>query len=63
MISKQEKSTNHWWCIHRRGSWHSIYFFHDYFKWIGKLPGDISIEKGHSLLLFSAGNNDCFQPV
>jgi H+/Cl- antiporter ClcA len=22
-----------------------IYFFHDYFKWIGKLPGDISIEK------------------
>ncbi|MEO5649353.1 MAG: DUF2905 domain-containing protein [Ginsengibacter sp.] len=22
-----------------------IYFFHDYFKWIGKLPGDIRIEK------------------
>lgn len=22
-----------------------IYFFHDYFKWIGKLPGDISIER------------------
>ncbi len=22
-----------------------IYFFHDYFKWIGKLPGDISVEK------------------
>jgi len=22
-----------------------IYFFHDYLKWIGKLPGDISIHK------------------
>jgi len=22
-----------------------IYFFHDYFKWMGKLPGDIRIEK------------------
>jgi len=22
-----------------------IYFFHDYFKWIGKLPGDFRIEK------------------
>jgi hypothetical protein len=22
-----------------------IYFFHDHFKWIGKLPGDIRIEK------------------
>ena len=22
-----------------------IYFFHGYFKWIGKLPGDIRIEK------------------
>jgi H+/Cl- antiporter ClcA len=22
-----------------------IYFFHDYFKWIGKLPGDIRVEK------------------
>jgi len=22
-----------------------IYFFHDYFRWIGKLPGDIRIEK------------------
>ncbi|HEX7457819.1 MAG TPA: DUF2905 domain-containing protein [Ginsengibacter sp.] len=22
-----------------------IYFFHDYFKWLGKLPGDIRIEK------------------
>jgi Kef-type K+ transport system membrane component KefB len=22
-----------------------IYFFHDWFKWIGKLPGDIKIEK------------------
>lgn len=24
-----------------------IYFFHDYFKWIGRLPGDIRIEKGN----------------
>ena len=24
-----------------------IYFFHDYFKWFGKLPGDIKIEKGN----------------
>lgn len=22
-----------------------IYFFHGYFKWLGKLPGDIRIEK------------------
>ena len=22
-----------------------IYFFHDYLKWIGRLPGDIRIEK------------------
>lgn len=22
-----------------------IYFFHDYFKWFGKLPGDIRVEK------------------
>ena len=22
-----------------------IYFFHGYFKWIGKLPGDIRVEK------------------
>jgi tellurite resistance protein TehA-like permease len=22
-----------------------IYFFHDYFKWFGKLPGDVRIEK------------------
>jgi hypothetical protein len=22
-----------------------IYFFHDYFKWIGKLPGDIRVER------------------
>ena len=22
-----------------------IYFFHDYFKWIGKLPGDFRVEK------------------
>ncbi|MEO8852784.1 MAG: DUF2905 domain-containing protein [Ginsengibacter sp.] len=22
-----------------------IYFFHDYFKWVGHLPGDIRIER------------------
>ncbi|MDQ2863301.1 MAG: DUF2905 domain-containing protein [Bacteroidota bacterium] len=22
-----------------------IYFFHDYFKWVGRLPGDVRIEK------------------
>lgn len=22
-----------------------VYFFHDYLKWMGKLPGDIRIEK------------------
>lgn len=22
-----------------------VYFFHDYFKWIGRLPGDITVEK------------------
>ena len=22
-----------------------VYFFHDYFKWLGKLPGDIRIER------------------
>ena len=22
-----------------------IYFFHDYFKWLGRLPGDFRIEK------------------
>ncbi|MEO6682929.1 MAG: DUF2905 domain-containing protein [Ginsengibacter sp.] len=22
-----------------------VYFFHDYLKWIGKLPGDIRVEK------------------
>jgi len=22
-----------------------IYFFHDYLKWIGKLPGDIRVER------------------
>ncbi|HEY5405968.1 MAG TPA: DUF2905 domain-containing protein [Ginsengibacter sp.] len=24
-----------------------VYFFNDYFKWLGKLPGDIRIEKGN----------------
>ena len=22
-----------------------VYFFHDYFKWLGRLPGDIRIER------------------
>ena len=29
-----------------------IYFFHDYFKWFGKLPGDIRIEKGNFRFYF-----------
>jgi hypothetical protein len=29
-----------------------IYFFHDYFKWIGKLPGDIRIEKDNFRFYF-----------
>ena len=29
-----------------------IYFFHDYFKWFGKLPGDIKIEKGNFRFYF-----------
>ena len=29
-----------------------IYFFHDYLKWIGKLPGDIRIEKGNFRFYF-----------
>lgn len=29
-----------------------IYFFHDYFKWIGKLPGDIRIEKENTRFYF-----------
>jgi Protein of unknown function (DUF2905) len=29
-----------------------IYFFHDYFKWLGKLPGDIRIEKGNTRFYF-----------
>jgi len=29
-----------------------IYFFHDYFKWIGRLPGDIRIEKENFRLYF-----------
>lgn len=24
-----------------------IYFFHDSFKWIGRLPGDVNIRKGN----------------
>lgn len=29
-----------------------IYFFHDYFKWIGRLPGDVRIEKGNTRIYF-----------
>ncbi|MEO8414553.1 MAG: DUF2905 domain-containing protein [Ginsengibacter sp.] len=29
-----------------------IYFFHDYFRWLGKLPGDISIKKEHYRFYF-----------
>jgi hypothetical protein len=29
-----------------------IYFFHGYFKWIGRLPGDIRIEKENFRLYF-----------
>jgi magnesium-transporting ATPase (P-type) len=29
-----------------------VYFFHDYFKWIGRLPGDIKIEKENFRLYF-----------
>jgi len=29
-----------------------IYFFHDYFKWIGKLPGDFRIEKENFRIYF-----------
>jgi hypothetical protein len=32
-----------------------IYFFHDYFKWFGKLPGDIRIEKENYRLYFPFG--------
>ena len=32
-----------------------IYFFHDYFKWFGKLPGDIRIEKENYRLFFPFG--------
>jgi len=30
-----------------------IYFFHDYFKWIGRLPGDIRVEKENFRFYFS----------
>lgn len=29
-----------------------IYFFHDYLKWLGKLPGDIRLEKGNTRFYF-----------
>lgn len=32
-----------------------IYFFHDYFKWLGRLPGDIRIEKENYRFYFPFG--------
>ncbi|MEP6683535.1 MAG: DUF2905 domain-containing protein [Parafilimonas sp.] len=29
-----------------------IYFFHDKFSWLGKLPGDIRIENGNTRFYF-----------
>ena len=29
-----------------------VYFFHDYLKWIGRLPGDIRIEREHFRFYF-----------
>lgn len=29
-----------------------IYFFHDYFKWVGHLPGDINIRRENFRLYF-----------
>ncbi|MEO6704878.1 MAG: DUF2905 domain-containing protein [Ginsengibacter sp.] len=29
-----------------------IYFFHDYFKWVGRLPGDIIIKKENFTFYF-----------
>lgn len=29
-----------------------IYFFHDYFKWLGNLPGDIKIKSDNSRFYF-----------
>lgn len=29
-----------------------LYFFHDKLRWIGRLPGDIRIEKGNTRLYF-----------
>lgn len=29
-----------------------IYFFHDYFRWFGRLPGDIRIEKNNFRFYF-----------
>jgi len=35
-----------------------IYFFHDYFKWVGRLPGDISIEKENFRFYFPLATID-----
>jgi hypothetical protein len=29
-----------------------VYFFHDYLKWIGRLPGDIRVERAHFRFYF-----------
>lgn len=29
-----------------------VYFFHDYLKWIGRLPGDIRVERDHFRFYF-----------
>ena len=29
-----------------------VYFFHDYFKWMGRLPGDFRIEKENFRIYF-----------
>lgn len=29
-----------------------VYYFHDFFRWFGRLPGDIRIEKGNYRFYF-----------
>ena len=29
-----------------------VYFFHDFFRWFGRLPGDIRVEKGNYRFYF-----------
>jgi hypothetical protein len=30
----------------------AVYFFHDFFRWFGKLPGDIRVEKNNFRFYF-----------